>query len=132
MNKMLPNMHFDDTGANSVGTLYNGPFTGPDTCEETNLTYGEISESVELADAIAALSTGAVPTEQHAYAIYKNDLSHQVAILKSSAIRPDYQGRKVTPLKFKPGDKIFVRGVQLSNTGAAAEATVLDLTWKHA
>ena len=127
---MLPQNSVNDPGNATVGTIYGGPFTGPDTVQETNETFLVIDRDVTLKDAIAQLSTGAAPGQAHAYLISVGDLQHVVAVLQSTQLPPNSQYRHVPPLKFSKGETIYVRGVQLSEAStAAAEATVLVLSW---
>lgn len=127
---MLPHANVDDDGYNGTGTIYGGPFTGPDTFEETGTTFLKIDKNVILEDAIASLADGSAPTEQHAYLISINDTQNVKAVLRSTQIPPNSNLRKVPPLHLKAGMTVYVRGVQISNSGAAAEATTLTLAFK--
>lgn len=113
-----------------MGTIYGGPFTGPDTCEETGNAFLTLDRDVQLKDAISALTDGSAPAQQHAYLISVGDTQNVVGIIRSTQTPPNSNLRSVPPLKFKKGETIYVRGVQLSEPGtAAAEATVLTLAW---
>lgn len=125
---MLPQSTINDAGNATTGTPYGGPYTGPDTFQETGLTYQDITRKVTLHDAVAFLQgSSAAPSENHAYLISKGTVQNVIAVLYSNQLNPANNQRVVAKLQFSPGDKIFVRAVQLS--GAAAEATTLVLSW---
>ncbi|MEM4067328.1 MAG: hypothetical protein QXV17_10775 [Candidatus Micrarchaeaceae archaeon] len=127
---MLPSNTIVDAGSSTAGTIYGGPFTGPDTVLETNLQFLNIDKDVVLQDAIAQLSNGTAPTQAHAYLISVGNLQNVVAILYSTQLPPNSQYRKVPKLLFKAGQTVFFRAVQLSEAStAAAEATQLVLMW---
>lgn len=127
---MLPQNTINDAGSASVGTIYGGPFIGPDTFQETNQAFLVFDRDVTLKDAIAQLSDGSAPTQGHAYLLAVGDVNNVVAALQSTQLPPNSQYRHVPPLKFKKGETLYVRGVQLSEAStAAAEATVLVLSW---
>ena len=127
---MLPQNTFNDAGSATAGTIYGGPFIGPDTCQENGLTFLVIDRDVTLKDAIAQLGNGANPGQSHAYLISVGDVQNVVAVLYSTQLPPNSQYRHVPPVKFKKGETIYIRGVQLSEAStAAAEATVLVLSW---
>ena len=123
---MLPEAIFSDAGTAAVGTVFGGAYSGPDTCQETNLAFLNITEEVELADAIASTAAGAVLAQQHAYLIGVDNVQNVVGILFSQQMRPDTAMRTHAPLKFHKGQVLFVRGVQLSG---AQEASQLTLLW---
>ena len=80
--------------------------------------------------AIAQLSSGAAPGQAHAYLVSVGDLQNVVVVLYSSQLVPGAAFRRVPKVKFKKGETLYVRGVQLSEaTTAAAEATQLILNW---
>lgn len=128
---MLPQSTINDAGNATVGTVYGGPFTGPDTFQESNLDFLDITRPVELKDAVAFLQDSAsAPSENHAYLISEGNVQNVVAALFSNQLDPANSQRVVPHLKFKPGAKLFVRAVQLSEAAtAAAEATTLVLSW---
>lgn len=127
---MLPQNTFNDDGSASEGTIYGGPFTGPDTCQESNNTFLVFDRDVTLKDAIVMLSSGAAPGQAHAFALAVGDVNNVVGVLYSAQLPPNSQYRHVPPLKFKKGETLYVRGIQLSEAStAAAEATVLVLSW---
>ena len=127
---MLPQNSFNDAGSASQGTIYGGPFVGPDVVQETGLTFLVMDKDVTLKDAIAQLANGAAPGQSHAYLISVGDLQNVIAVLYSTQLPPNSQYRHVPPLNFKKGETVYVRGVQLSEAStAAAEATVLVLSW---
>lgn len=127
---MLPQNTFNDAGSASAGTIYGGPFIGPDQCQENGLTFLNIDRDVTLKDAISQLSNGADPTQAHAYLVSVGDVQNVVAILYSTQIPPNSQFRHVPPLNFKKGETIYIRGVQLSEAStAAAEPTVFVMSW---
>lgn len=127
---MLPQNTINDDGNATVGTIYGGPFTGPDTFQETNETFLVFDRDVTLKDAISQLSTGAAPGQSHAYLIAVGNVQNVVAVLQSTQLPPNSQFRHVPALKFKKGEVLYIRGVQLSEAStAAAEATVLVLSW---
>ena len=126
----MPQNTFNDAGSATAGTIYGGPFIGPDTCQENGLTFLVVDRDVTLKDAIAQLGSGANPGQSHAYLISVGDVQNVVAVLYSTQLPPNSQYRHVPPVKFKKGETIYIRGVQLSEaTTAAAEATVLVLSW---
>lgn len=127
---MLPTIHFNDAGYYASGvtpTIYGGPFVGPDTVQETNLAFYDLDRNVTLQDAIATVSGGAAPTYSHAYLLAVGDVNNVVAVLLASELQPAAIQRSVPALKFNKGERLFVRGVQLTNSGSGAEATVLML-----
>jgi hypothetical protein len=127
---MLPQATFTDTGEVGTGnTIYGGPYTGPDTVLESGLSFLDITEDVILADAICQLATGAAPANQHGFLISVNDVTAVVGQLYSTQIPPNSNLRTAPRYKFKRGDRVFIRGVQLS--GGSAEATQLILQFKH-
>ena len=127
---MLPQNTFNDDGNASVGTIYGGPYSGPDTCQETNQSFLIFDRDVTLHDSIAMLSDGSAPSQSHAYALAVGDVNNVVAVLYSAQLPPNSQYRSVPPLKFKKGETLYVRGIQLSEAStAAAEATDLVLSW---
>lgn len=126
----LPQNTINDAGNATVGSIYGGPFTGPDIFQETNLAFLVFDRDVTLKDAIAQLSSGAAPGQSHAYLLAIGDVNNVVAVLQSTQIPPNSQFRHVPPIKFKKGETLYIRGVQLSEAStAAAEATVLVLSW---
>lgn len=131
MATMLPQSTINDAGNATSGTPYGGPFTGPDTFQETGLTYQDITRKVSLHDAVAFLQGSAsAPVQNHAYLISKGTVQNVVAVLYSNQLNPANNQRVVPKLQFAPGDKIFIRAVQLSEaTTAAAEATTLVMSW---
>ena len=63
---MLPQSTIDDPGNATVGTPYGGPFTGPDTFQESGLTFLDITRAVTLKDAIAFLQgSNSAPVQNH-------------------------------------------------------------------
>lgn len=126
---MLPQASISDPGYATAGTVYGGPYTGPDTFLENGLTFLDITEPVVLKDAIASLADGTAPTNQHAYLIAKNDVSNVIAVIYSTQVPPNSNLRSVPGLKFVKGDKLYIRAVQLS--GTAVEVTNFTLMWKH-
>lgn len=127
---MLPQSTINDAGSVSIGTIYGGPFIGPDVFQETNQAFLVLDRDVTLKDAIAQLSDGSAPSQGHAYLLAVGDVNNVVAVLQSTQLPPNSQYRHVPPLKFKKGETLYVRGVQLSEAStAAAEATVLVLSW---
>jgi len=128
---MLPQSTINDAGSATAGTPYGGAFTGPDTFQETNLAYQDITRKVVLKDAVAFLqNSSSAPAQNHAYLISLGTVQNVVAVLYSNQLNPANNQRVVPKLSFNPGDKIFVRGVQLTEAStAAAEATTLVLSW---
>jgi len=127
---MLPTIHFNDAGYYAAGvtpTIYGGPFVGPDTVQETNLAFYDMDRDVTVQDAIASVSGGAAPTYAHAYLLAVGDVNNVCAVLISGELLGNSVQRSVPALKFKKGERLFVRGVQLTNSGAGVEATVLML-----
>ena len=130
-NGMLPQSTINDPGNATVGTPYGGPFTGPDTVQETGLSFQDITRDVVLKDAVAFLQGSAsAPAQNHAYLISLGSIQNVVAVMYSNQLDPVNNQRVVPRLKFSKGDKIFVRAVQLSEAStAAAEETNLVLSW---
>jgi len=127
---MLPQNTINDDGNATVGTIYGGPYTGPDVFQETNLAFLVLDRDVTLKDAIAQLSDGSAPSQSHAYLLAVGDVNNSVVVLYSTQLPPNSQYRHVPPVKFKKGETLYIRGVQLSEAStAAAEATVLVLSW---
>jgi hypothetical protein len=126
---MLPQATFSDSGNATAGTVYGGPYTGPDTVMETNLSFLDVTENVKIRDAIAQLVSGAAPAQQHAYLVSVGDVTNVVGVIYSTQIPPNSNLRTPPPLKFAKGERVFVRGCQLS--GSSAEATQLVLSWGH-
>jgi len=125
---MLPSAIFSDAGSATAGSIFGGPFSGPDTEQTTNLQYLIIDSDVYLSDAIANLSTGAALTQAHAYLISIGNVQNVVAVLQSVQIPPNSNLRVVPNYHFRKGDQIFIRGVQLSEASTpAAEASILTL-----
>jgi len=123
---MLPQAIFNDAGTAAVGTVFGGAYSGPDTDQQTNLAFLDITEDVWLTDAIVSLASGAAPAQQHAFLISANDLQNVIGHIFSTQVPPNSNLRVVPRFFFKRGTRIFIRGVQLSG---AQEATVLVLTW---
>jgi hypothetical protein len=131
MVKMLPMNTVNDDGNATAGTITGGPYTGPDVFQENGQTFLVVNESITLKDAIAQLTSGSAPTQAHAYAIAVNEVSNVIAYLYSTQLPPNSQYRVVPHLKFKQGEIIYVRGIQLSEASTpAAEATQLILMWE--
>ena len=127
---MLPQNTFNDAGSAKAGTIYGGPFIGPDTCQENGLSFLVLDRDVTLKDAISQLSDGSNPTQSHAYLISVGDVQNVVAVVYSTQLPPNSQYRHVPPLAFKKGETLYIRGVQLSEAStAAAEATVFVMSW---
>lgn len=127
---MLPTIHFSDAGYYASGitpTIYGGPFTGPDIVQETNLAFYDLDRNCTLQDAIATVSGGAAPTYAHAYLLAVGDVNNVVEILQSSEILPSSVYRSVPAIKFTKGERLLVRGVQMTNSGSGVEATQLML-----
>ena len=125
---MQPQSIFNDAGTAAPGTIFGGAYSGPDTDQITNLAFLDIDrDSVTLQDAVSSLTSGAAPAQQHAYLISVGDVQNVVGVLLSIQIPPNSNLRRPPALKFTKGQRIFIRGVQLS--GAAAEATQLLLLW---
>jgi hypothetical protein len=123
---MLPQTIFADAGTASVGTLFGGPYSGPDTDQQTNLAFLDISEDVWLRDAIVQLSSGAAPTQQHVFLVSLNDLQTVIGHIFSTQVPPNSNLRVVPRFFFRKGTRLFIRGVQISGS---QEATQLVLTW---
>jgi len=127
---MLPQNSVNDDGNATAGTIYGGPYTGPDVIQETGNPFLILDKDVELKDAIAQMADGTAPTQSHAYLISVNDVSNVVAVLYSTQIPPNSQFRHVPAIRFKKGETLYIRGVQLSEAStAAAEPTTLVLSW---
>lgn len=129
---MLPTSSVNDDGNSTSGTVFAGPFTGPDTFQESNLTFLEITQPVTLEDAVAFLQgSSSAPSQNHAYLIAKGNIQNVVAVLYSNQLNPANTQRLIPKgIKFAAGDRIFVRGVQLTEAStAAAEATTLVIKW---
>lgn len=130
---MLPQSTINDAGNSSSGTPYGGPFTGPDTFQESGLTFLDITQKVELIDAVAFLQNSSdAPAQNHAYLISKGNVQNVVAVMYSNQLNPANNQRVIPKgVVFNSGDRVFVRAVQLSEAStAAAEATTLVLNWK--
>ena len=128
---MLPQASVNDPGNATSGAPYQGPYTGPDTFQESGQTFLNIERDVTLRDAVAFLENSAdAPAQQHAYLISKGTIQNVVAVLYSNQLNPANTQRVVPKLSFKKGDTIYIRGVQMSEPAtAAAEATTLVLSW---
>lgn len=128
---MLPQASINDPGSATAGLPYQGPFTGPDTFQESGLSFLDVDRDITLHDAIAFLqNSSSAPAQQHAYLISKGNVSNVVGVLYSNQLNPANNQRVIPKLKFKPGDKIFIRAVQMSEAStAAAEPTTLVLSW---
>jgi len=133
MGEMLPQLTILDPGSATAGTVYGGPFTGPDMILENGETSFTFPRRVALRDAIAQLLDGSAPTQAHAYLLAIGNLQNVIAILYSTQIPPNSLYRTVPHIIFNPGAKLYVRGVQLSEAStAAAEATNLILMFDPA
>lgn len=129
---MLPMSSINDAGSATSGTPYGGPFTGPDTFQESGLTFLDVTQKVTLADAVAFLQGSAsAPSQNHAYLISKGNVQNVVAVLYSNQLNPANTQRVIPKgVTFVAGDRVFVRAVQLTEAAtAAAEATTLILQW---
>lgn len=128
---MLPQASVNDAGNSTSGQPYQGPYTGPDTFQESGQTFLNIERDVTLHDAVAFLqSSSSAPAQQHAYLVSKGTIQNVVAVLYSNQLNPANTQRIVPKLSFKKGDTIFIRGVQMSEAATpAAEATTLVLSW---
>lgn len=129
---MLPQSTINDAGNSTSGTPYGGPFTGPDTFQESGLTFLEVTQAIELSDAVAFLQNSSdAPTQNHAYLVSKGNVQNVVAVMYSNQLNPANTQRLIPKkIQFKPGDRVFVRAVQLSEASTpAAEATTLVLNW---
>lgn len=129
---MLPMSSINDAGSATAGTPYGGAFTGPDTFQESGLTFLDVTQKVTLADAVAFLQGSAsAPAQNHAYLISKGNVQNVVAVLYSNQLNPANTQRVIPKgVKFDSGDRVFIRAVQLTEaTTAAAEATTLVLQW---
>lgn len=124
-NDLLPQATFSSAGQNAANTIFGGPFEGPLTVQETNLTFLRIPRAVKLVDAVAGTTAGAAAAQGHAYLLSHGNVQNVVAVLKASDLQPGSAQRHPPKLNLPPGDW-FVRAVQLS-TGGAAEATILTL-----
>ena len=130
---MLPMSTIDDPGSATAGTPYAGPFTGPDTVQESGLTFIDISQKVTLEDAVSFLQNASTaPVQNHAYLISKGNVQNVIAVLYSNQLNPANTQRLVpSGVQFNAGDRVFIRGVQMTEAStAAAEATTLILKWK--
>lgn len=130
---MLPMSSINDAGNATAGTPFGGPFTGPDVVQESGLTFIDITQKVALADAVAFLQgSSSAPTQNHAYLLSKGNVQNVVAVLYSNQLNPANTQRLVpSGVVFNPGDRVFVRAVQLTEAAtAAAEATTLVIQWK--
>lgn len=127
---MLPMSSINDAGNATAGTVYGGPFTGPDVVQESGLTFIDITQKVKLSDAVAFLQgSSSAAAQNHAYLISKGNVQNVVAVLYSNQLSPANTQRLVPEgVEFQAGERLFVRAVQLS--GTAAEATTLVLRWK--
>ena len=125
----------NDDGDATSGTPFAGPFTGPDTFNESGLTFLDVSQKIELKDAVAfQQNSSSAPAQQHAYLISKGNVQNVVAVLYSNQLNPT-NNQRIIPAKvfFEKGDRVFVRAVQMSEAStAAAEATTLVLKWEPA
>jgi hypothetical protein len=128
---MLPQTTINDDGNSTSGTPYAGPYTGPDTIQENGLTFLDITRPVILHDAIAFLQgSNSAPVQNHAYLISEGNVQNVVAVLYANQLNASNNQRVVPKLSFKPGQKLFIRAVQLTEAStAAAEATTLILSW---
>jgi len=129
---MLPMSSINDAGSATAGTVYGGAFTGPDTVQESGLTFIDVTQKVTLEDAVAFLQGSAsAPAQNHAYLISKGNVQNVVAVLYSNQLNPANTQRMIPKgVSFQAGDRLFIRGVQLTEaTTAAAEATTLVLKW---
>lgn len=125
---MLPQATFSDAGTAAVGTVFGGAFSGPDVVQETNLAFLTIDTDCELDDAIAQTAAGANPAQAHAYLVALGNVQNVVAVIFSTQVLPTSVFRNPPHLRFKRGDIVFVRGVQLSG---AQEATTFILLFKR-
>lgn len=129
---MLPQSTINDAGNATSGTPYGGPFTGPDTFQESGLTFLEITQAVELSDAVAFLqNSSSAPSQNHAYLISKGNVQNVIAVMYSNQLNPANNQRVIPKnIQFAAGDRVFVRAVQLTEPStAAAEATTLVINW---
>jgi len=133
MGEMLPQLTVLDPGSATAGTVYGGPYTGPDTFMENGQTQFVFPRRVALRDAIAQLPNGQAPTQAHAYLLSIGNVQNVVAVLYSTQIPPNSLYRTVPHMLFAAGATLYVRGVQLSEAStAAAEATNLILMFDPA
>jgi hypothetical protein len=121
---MLPTVHVNDPGSATAGTIFGGAFLGPDTFQETNLAFYDIDRDCTLQDAIAGTAAGAAAAQGHAYLLSIGDVNSVVHVFLAAEIQPTSVQRSVPAIRFKKGDRIFIRGVALT---AVLEATVLML-----
>ena len=129
---MLPMSSINDAGSATVGTVYGGSFTGPDTFAESGLTFLDVTQKVTLEDAVAFLQgASTAPVQNHAYLVSKGNVQNVVAVLYSNQINPANTQRLIPKgVQFVAGDRVFIRAVQLTEAStAAAEATTLVLKW---
>ena len=124
---MQPQSTIQSAGQATAGTVQAGPFEGPLTFDESGLAQLTLSRAVTLKDAIAQLTSGATPSQGHAYIICKGDLSRAMATLYSGQLQPGSANRSVPSITFAAGETLLAKAVQLS--GTAAEATQLILRW---
>jgi len=130
---MLPQSTINDPGNATAGTPYGGPFTGPDTFQESGLTFLDVTQKVELSDAVAFLQdSSSAPAQNHAYLISKGNVQNVVAVMYSNQLNPANNQRVIPKgLIFNAGERLFIRAVQLSEAAtAAAEPTTLVINWK--
>ncbi len=131
---MNPTEIVSDPGNATAGNPYQGPYTGPDTFLDTGLTFLDVDADVIVDDMIAQLPTGGAPSQLHAYLLSVNSPQNVVAIVYSSQISPTASVNARIPPKVKlyKGERLFIRGVQMSEAStAAAEATQLILKFSR-
>lgn len=126
---MLPHAFFNDAGTGTNGTIYGGPFVGPDTEQSTNLTYFDITRDCYLDDAISQLASGTATASQHAYLVSIGNVQNVVFYILSTQTPPNSNLRVVPNYHFARGSRIFIRGVQLSGTSGGTEATQLIMAF---
>lgn len=129
---MLPQSTINDDGNATSGTPYGGPFTGPDTFQESGLTFLEITQAVELSDAVAFQQNSAsAPLQNHAYLISKGNVQNVIAVMYSNQLNPTNNQRVIPKnIQFAAGDRVFVRAVQLTEPSSpGAELTTLVISW---
>lgn len=125
----MPEVTVNSAGAVAAGaTLFGGPYEGPLTIQETNLTFLRVTRPLTIKDAIAYITaTGLAAAQVHAYLVCVDNVQNVVGILFAAQLQPGSAQRHAQALKIPAGHDLLIKAVQL--TGAAAEATTLIINW---
>lgn len=118
---MMPGYVVTDPGNATAGNAVSGPFTGPLTIQEVQVTFLTVDEDVEVEDVVCSTAAGASPAQGHQLRVGVGDSQRIAGVYNAAQLLPSNQSRRPLRLRFFKGETLYFTSVQKSGAIEAVE-----------